>query len=76
MSRVVGLTLLVLALAFVAAEACTGVVLDSDGAVVVGGNEDTVVTSAAVWAQAATETTYGAVFFGFRFPSVGGRPAE
>ncbi|MEN6368668.1 MAG: hypothetical protein ABFD77_03100 [Thermotogota bacterium] len=74
MSRVVGVTLLVLALAFVAAEACTGVVLA--GAVVVGGNEDTVVTSAAVWAQAATETTYGAVFFGFRFPSVGGRPAE
>jgi len=75
-SRVVGVTLLVLALAFVAAEACTGVVLVGAGAVVVGGNEDTVVTSASLWAEAATETTYGAVFFGFRFPSVGNRPAE
>ncbi|MDD5265024.1 MAG: hypothetical protein PHU43_09345 [Candidatus Bipolaricaulis sp.] len=76
MSRVVGATLLVLAWAFVAAEACTGVVLVGAGAVVVGGNEDNIVPGAAMWATAATATAHGAVFFGFRFPSMSNRLAD
>jgi len=66
---------LVIVLAAAAAAACTGVVLVGDGHVVGGGNEDNLVTGPAMWATAATPSSYGAVYFGFRFPAMGERLA-
>ncbi len=76
MSEVLGVALLVLCFAFVAAEACTGVVLVGDGAVVVGGNEDNDKIDASIWATAATESGHGAVYFGFYFPQLANRFAS
>ncbi len=73
-TALLGSAFAVVAMALSAA-ACTGVALVG-GAVVAGGNEDNIVTGAAMWATAATESTYGAVFFGFRFPSMGDRLAD
>jgi hypothetical protein len=72
-SRALGLALLIVTLALVAAEACTGVVLVGDGAVVVGVNEDNTKIDASMWATAASETSHGAVYFGFFFPELGNR---
>ena len=45
--------------------ACTGVAIALDGRVVVGGNEDWTRFDAHIWAEAATEDAYGAVYFGY-----------
>jgi hypothetical protein len=72
-SRAFGLALLIVTLALAAAEACTGLVLVGDGAVVVGGNEDNDKINASIWATATTESGHGAVYFGFYFPELGNR---
>ena len=46
--------------------ACTGVVIAQDGRVVVGGNEDWTRFDSHVWAEASTEQTHGAVYFGYQ----------
>lgn len=46
--------------------ACTGVVIAQEGQVVVGGNEDWQRADAYVWAEAATDDAYGAVYFGYQ----------
>jgi hypothetical protein len=71
--RAIWATPLVIVLAASAAAACTGVVLVGDGHVVVGSNEDNLATGPAMWATAATHSSCGAVYFGFRFPAMGGR---
>lgn len=76
MSRALGLALLIVTLALAAAEACTGVVLVGDGAVVVGGNEDNDKIDASIWATAASESGHGAVYFGFYFPQLANRFAS
>jgi choloylglycine hydrolase len=47
------------------ASACTGVVIARDGHVVVGGNEDWQRWDSFMWADAATSTLHGAVYFGY-----------
>ncbi|MBU0595292.1 hypothetical protein KJ567_01235 [Candidatus Bipolaricaulota bacterium] len=46
--------------------ACTGVAIAQGGSVVVGGNEDWTRFDSHVWAEAATEEAYGAVYFGYQ----------
>lgn len=57
------------------AVACSGVVLVGDGAVVAGGNEDNTLENASIWAIAATESAYGAAYFGFYFSGLANRLA-
>lgn len=73
MGRVLGAVVLLGCLAAVCAEACTGVALVRDGAVVVGGNEDNDKTDAAMWATAASDSRYGVAYFGFYFVGLGNR---
>ncbi len=57
MGRALGVTLVVVNLAFLAAAACTGVVLVRDGVVVVGINEDNDKIDASMWAACSTSTS-------------------
>ena len=45
--------------------ACTGVVISGDGHIVVGGNEDWQRWDSFLWADAATSTLHGVVYFGY-----------
>jgi hypothetical protein len=75
MQRTLAVAVVLCAGASLAATACSGVVLFGDGKVVVGGNEDQVgmFTNPAMWATAATDQAYGAVFFGLWFTNLGDR---
>ena len=72
MQRTLAAALLV-ALSGAAAIACSGVALVGEAGVVVGANEDNLKTDASMWATAATDSRYGAVYFGFHFVNLGGR---
>jgi len=48
------------------AGACTGVVIAGENTVVVGGNEDWTRFDSHVWAEAATDEAFGAVYFGYQ----------
>jgi len=63
-----------LLLSSVGAAACTGVVIASDDHVWVGGNEDWVRFDSHMWAQAATQDTFGVVFLGYQIRGEWGQP--
>jgi hypothetical protein len=73
MMKSLGMAFLSVCLAVIGVSACSGVVLVGDGAVVVGGNEDNIKNDASMWATAASDTTHGAVYFGFYFNMLGNR---
>ena len=73
MGRVFAVAALLGCLAALCVNACTGVALVRDGAVVGGGNEDNDLTDPAIWATAASDTAYGVVYFGFYFIGLGNR---
>jgi len=66
MSRTAVATAILLWIATSGALACTGVAIVQSGSVVVGGNEDWTRFDSYVWAEAAAEETYGAVYFGYQ----------
>jgi hypothetical protein len=63
--RVLLLLVVLVAASHLAAEPCTGVAIADGERVVVGGNEDWTRFDSHVWAEAATEDAYGAVYFGY-----------
>ena len=63
-SKIIATVLLLLTVA-PAALACTGVIVAQGGSVIVGGNEDWTRFDSYVWAEAATEEVYGAVYLGY-----------
>jgi len=66
MSKTAVATAIFLLIVAPGALACTGVVIAGEGHVVVGGNEDWTRFDSHVWAEAATEEAYGAVYFGYQ----------
>ncbi len=73
MKRLLLVGALLALLAPLQAQACSGVALAGPTGSVVGGNEDNTKTDASMWAHAATDSTYGAVYFGFYFVGLGNR---
>jgi hypothetical protein len=73
MGRVFAIVALLACCAGVGIEACPGVALVGDGAVVAGGNEDNDKTDPAMWATAASGGRYGVAYFGFWFEGLGNR---
>jgi choloylglycine hydrolase len=73
MGRVLAVAVLLGCLAAVCVDACTGVALVRDGAIVVGGNEDNGLANPAMWATAASDSAYGVAYLGFWFEGLGNR---
>ena len=66
MSKIAVVAAILLLIVVPEALACTGVVIAQGGSVVVGGNEDWTRFDSHVWAEAATEEAFGAVYFGYQ----------
>jgi hypothetical protein len=73
LTRILGWSLLTVCLAAMSTSACSGVVIVGAGRVIAAGNEDNTKEDASMWATAASDTGYGAVYFGFYFSQLGNR---
>jgi len=76
MGKLIGSLAVLLLIATQSVFACTGVAMAADGHIVVGGNEDWTRFDSHVWAEAATEDAYGAVYFGYQIRGEFGSPGH
>jgi len=72
--RKIVLASLLVATSSVLVLACTGVVVTDASSVIVGGNEDWLRFDSYLWAEAATDTSYGVVYLGYEIRGDWGHP--